>query len=1190
MVMYLEVLGPIRVIGPDGSPVDVGPPRVRRLLARLALEPDRSVSLNALEDAMWDGDQAPARPDKAIQDTVADLRAALRRAARPSFETPDLPHGEFSVTRSSTPSGYSLLGASGRTDAAMAEVGWRQISSSGSPPLERKAEAEAMLALWRGRPYSDLGELPAAVAERSRLDTIWWQAQDVRFTAAADLGDMVTLAEAAALLADDASHWRIWAAWMRGLADAGLIADSLAVFQKARNAWADRGVDLAPELVALEQRIASGTHRSSGSTNSSALSQSATDLKRDPSPSSSSETTSSETTSTFASPAPSSPSSLPPSSGGRAHRRPRPVCVGRESSVESLNRAYQRAAAGNVQFVAITGEQGIGKTTLLRTFLAEAGTKGAATIQVLEGACFDDEIEPYAPMASVIRSALTVAEEAGLLATINVAGHHALRRMVTNVTDSIDPDNQWPRDSRVPGDGTDVARQALVEVLRRLTTAGPVVLAVEDLHWLKEQGADLLLQVLRRIEGLPLMIVSTVRTRSSSPARLFRKVMEEAARHCEITEITVAGLSVDALAQLVQLHDPDEEHVHEVAAEFRNRTGGHPFYARELLRFAEEHRRSDNTVASSDPLRAVPPSVELVVRSRLENLQPDSIKLLDCACVIGPVWDVRVVAAMMGVTPAAPEFLSALDDSLDTGFARVKDAMSVEFAHEIVRHVIRDGLAPHRRYALHAQAATALANVGAPSSMISTQWLAAGAVADPEFAARSTIDAAKAEMNAFAFGSARERLDELRSWLTVHGALTTEREVEIELKAGDATNKLGLIDESKKHAQRAFELAQSLPIGAVRSDAVVSAAYTHLVYSTGADADPASLALARQCLDEDIPPLMRAILRARILIHEEQWSTNSLVNHSELDHLRSEAEILGDPDLHGEVAWASFHATRGAPNPSSRLALGQQLIVIGSGRTRSSRYTANGLRAVALSSAELGKRSDFEAAVRQLRQWSSDRGSRIYATDVLRWQAMAEGASGNWEAATIANDRLRELSLGQPLLLIGGELQRIQRQRRQGLDIDFEKLELAIQLAGGMSPMLRGLHGVIMIERNDPAAAKPDLEFLTNPANAGIPFSTARCPVDGLVPAAELVSAIGSDAEVAAVNDALLPYAGQLAVTWWGELCHGAVDRALARLAVRQDRGDDAARLFESALRLELQFGADAEAAVTQQARSTLLR
>src|ERR1700712_2354363 len=73
------LLGPVAVLGDDGQQLDVGGPRARALLARLAMDPGRIVGLDSLIDAVWDGDP-PASPGNAVQALVSRLRRALPEA------------------------------------------------------------------------------------------------------------------------------------------------------------------------------------------------------------------------------------------------------------------------------------------------------------------------------------------------------------------------------------------------------------------------------------------------------------------------------------------------------------------------------------------------------------------------------------------------------------------------------------------------------------------------------------------------------------------------------------------------------------------------------------------------------------------------------------------------------------------------------------------------------------------------------------------------------------------------------------------------------------------------------------------------------------------------------------------------------------------------------------------------------
>ncbi|WP_324290283.1 AfsR/SARP family transcriptional regulator [Streptomyces antarcticus] len=78
--MRVELLGPIQAYANDATPVEVGGVRLRTLLARLALEGGRTVSVDALVDGLW-GEDPPAAATNALQALVFRLRRALRGPA-----------------------------------------------------------------------------------------------------------------------------------------------------------------------------------------------------------------------------------------------------------------------------------------------------------------------------------------------------------------------------------------------------------------------------------------------------------------------------------------------------------------------------------------------------------------------------------------------------------------------------------------------------------------------------------------------------------------------------------------------------------------------------------------------------------------------------------------------------------------------------------------------------------------------------------------------------------------------------------------------------------------------------------------------------------------------------------------------------------------------------------------------------
>src|SRR5919107_5978689 len=157
--MDVRVLGPLEVVD-GGRPVGLGGPMQRAVLALLALEPGRVVSLDRLVDGLW-GEAPPARAAATVQAYVSNLRRALEPGRR---------RGEPAGVLVGRPPGYLL-------QVEPADVDWlrfgelveraRVARAAGRPDTADELYAAAA-ALWRGPALGDLAGILAA--EGARLE------------------------------------------------------------------------------------------------------------------------------------------------------------------------------------------------------------------------------------------------------------------------------------------------------------------------------------------------------------------------------------------------------------------------------------------------------------------------------------------------------------------------------------------------------------------------------------------------------------------------------------------------------------------------------------------------------------------------------------------------------------------------------------------------------------------------------------------------------------------------------------------------------------------------------------------------------------------------------------------------------------------------------------------------------------
>ncbi|HVU90777.1 MAG TPA: BTAD domain-containing putative transcriptional regulator, partial [Jatrophihabitans sp.] len=237
--MQIAILGPLEVRDDSGAVREVAGARLRTLLARLALDPGRPVTVGALVAAVW-GDQPPAEETNALQTLVSRLRRAL---------------GDPGAIVQAQ-GGYRLVVEPADVDA----VRFEQLAGEGAAALaagdhrEASRRLTAALALWRGPALADIaGDAPAGdavAAHAARLEDRRVAAVLDRIDADLEVADPTAIVpEIEALAAEHPLHERLAGQLIRALAGAGRQADALAVYERLRARLAEElGVDPSPEL------------------------------------------------------------------------------------------------------------------------------------------------------------------------------------------------------------------------------------------------------------------------------------------------------------------------------------------------------------------------------------------------------------------------------------------------------------------------------------------------------------------------------------------------------------------------------------------------------------------------------------------------------------------------------------------------------------------------------------------------------------------------------------------------------------------------------------------------------------------------------------------------------------------------------------------------------------------------------
>jgi ATP/maltotriose-dependent transcriptional regulator MalT len=340
--------------------------------------------------------------------------------------------------------------------------------------------------------------------------------------------------------------------------------------------------------------------------------------------------------------------------------------LGRIPELQQLGEAFDRAAGGSAQVVVIEGDAGLGKTALLRHFMA---CQEAATALEASG----DEEEAVLDQGVIQQLARSMPP--ATLATLPL--------LAASSTVSADPF---------------AVGAELLQGLGHLQERGTVMVVIDDMHWADLASAQALLFVLRRLRHDH--VLSVLATRPGGLSRLGRSWQRLLADASRSRRIGLQGLSTEEVRALAASLGRDRLSV-PAAERLRTHTGGHPLYLHSIL--AELSTETLN--AATDPL-PVPHSFSETVLSRLASLSGEAQDLVAAAAVVGQRSPLLVVTSVARI----PEPTRALDEAIEAGMIKrvarpVGDDLM--FSHPLIRAAVYSDLSPSRRGELHTAAARA---------------------------------------------------------------------------------------------------------------------------------------------------------------------------------------------------------------------------------------------------------------------------------------------------------------------------------------------------------------------------------------------------------------------------------------------------------------------------------------------------
>ena len=321
---------------------------------------------------------------------------------------------------------------------------------------------------------------------------------------------------------------------------------------------------------------------------------------------------------------------------------------------------------------------------------------------------------------------------------------------------------------------------AVAGLLRRLAKQRPLAIVLDDLHWAQLPTLALLEHVVHACPDVRLLVLATFRTTAPDRSEEVNGRVAELHRLDGVRRLDLNGLDTDAIAEYVSLRSGiPRSAARAPAALLRDRTGGNPFFLREL--WADLERRGG--IAALQLPQPVPASIGDTLAARLSGLGEEVRGVVEMAAVLGDTFD---LSTLLSVSEAdRTQTMAFIDSATAVGLidATEPHGGGYAFVHALTRQAVLDRMSESRRTTLHARAAEALEQQPSNPALVprlAHHYLAAHVLGYHEQALRRCREAGELAERALAFEDAAVWFERAAS---LHGCAPAVR-TEMLLAAG----------------------------------------------------------------------------------------------------------------------------------------------------------------------------------------------------------------------------------------------------------------------------------------------------------------------------------------------------------------------------------------------------------------------
>ncbi|WP_376793886.1 DUF6788 family protein [Thermogemmatispora sp.] len=251
-------------------------------------------------------------------------------------------------------------------------------------------------------------------------------------------------------------------------------------------------------------------------------------------------------------------------------------------------------------------------------------------------------------------------------------------------------------------------KEALQELLTRISKQVPLLLVLDDLHWADASSCELLGYLVRRLAGHPVLFIGTCRDSDLAANTVLQTLIAHLQREHGVITLDLPPLTDEQIAQIVS-------HMPPAALRFiQSHAAGNPFFAEELARSIEMQLLSPTESSFQASLQHLPETITAVLDMRLTRLSRHCRRLLSDASILGGSFEFEALCALEAADPQPfdeERVLDLLDEALQAGVLSETSSgshISYHFWHPLLASHLYESMSGMKRVLLHRRAAETL--------------------------------------------------------------------------------------------------------------------------------------------------------------------------------------------------------------------------------------------------------------------------------------------------------------------------------------------------------------------------------------------------------------------------------------------------------------------------------------------------